>query len=300
VLRILLFLATNIAVIALASLTLWLLGVESYFTSQGIDFKALLIFCLVFGMSGSIISLLLSKPMAKWATHTRVIDDRTADMKEARLVETVRQLAQQANIGMPDVGVFPAEQANAFATGWNKNGALVSISRGMLDRYSEGEIRAVLAHEISHVANGDMVTLSLIQGVINAFVMFLARAIGFVIDRVVLKNENGHGLGYVVTVFVCQIVLSILASIIVMWFSRKREYAADSGAAYLVGAPLMISALAHLQRESEMPDEMPASLNAFGISEGKREGFSLAKLFTSHPPLDKRIEALQNFSAPVY
>jgi heat shock protein HtpX len=235
--------------------------------------------------------------MAKWATKTRLIDKKTTNLDEARLLETVRQLAQQANIGMPDVGVFPAEQANAFATGWNKNSALVSISEGMLSRYSEGEIKAVLAHEISHVANGDMITLSLIQGVINTFVMFLARVIGYVVDRVVLKNEEGVGFGYVVTVIVCEIVLSILASTILMWFSRKREYAADAGAAHLVGAPHMIAALAHLRQESEMPNEMPKSLNAFGIAEGKQEGFSLARLFMSHPPLEKRIEALQNLPA---
>ncbi|MDR0665582.1 MAG: protease HtpX [Helicobacteraceae bacterium] len=294
-LRIVLFLLTNIAVVVVASITLSLLGVRGYIDSSGVlDFQALLIFCFVFGMAGSFISLLLSKPMAKWATKTRLIKEGTSNINEARLLETVRQLAQQANIGMPDVGIFPAEQANAFATGWNKNGALVSISQGMLDRYSDGEVRAVLAHEISHVSNGDMITLSLIQGVINTFVMFLARVIGFVVDRVVLKNEEGRGFGYVITVIVCEIVLLILASTILMWFSRKREYAADAGAAYLVGAPYMIAALAHLQRESEMPNEMPKSLNAFGIAEGKREGFSLAKLFMSHPPLEKRIEALQN------
>ncbi|MDR1911123.1 MAG: protease HtpX [Helicobacteraceae bacterium] len=294
-LRILLFLATNVAIVVVASVTLSILGVNSYLTSEGLDFRALLIFCFVFGMTGSFISLMLSKHLAKWATKTRIVSADTSDIKEARLVETVRQLAQQANIGMPDVGIFPADQANAFATGWNKNRALVAISAGMLERYSDSEIRAVLAHEVSHVANGDMITLTLIQGVINTFVMFLARVIGYVVDRVVLKNEEGRGFGYVVTVVACEIVLSILASIIVMWFSRKREYAADEGAAYLAGAPSMIAALAHLQRESEMPNEMPKSLNAFGIAGGKQSGF--ARLFMSHPPLDKRIEALQNFVA---
>jgi heat shock protein HtpX len=295
-LRIALFLLTNLAVVTLLSITLSLFGVKGYLEGNELNVQALLIFSFVFGMGGSFFSLLISKWAAKWTTKTRIISADTRDHKEARLLETVRQLAQQANIGTPEVGVFPADQANAFATGWNKNSALVAISQGMLDRYSDGEVRAVMAHEISHVANGDMVTLALIQGVINAFVTFLARVVGYVVDRVVLKNEGKVGLGYYATVIVCQIVFTILASIILTWFSRRREYSADEGAASLAGAPLMIAALTHLQREVEMPNEMPKSLNAFGIAEGKSEGFSFAKLFMTHPPLEKRIEALQKFA----
>ncbi|GHV02887.1 protease HtpX [Campylobacterota bacterium] len=295
-LRIALFLLTNIAVVVIASVTLSLLGVNHYMSENGLNFQYLLIFCFVFGMVGSLVSLLLSKTIAKWSTKTAIIKNPT-NQKEAWLVDTVENLARQANIGKPDVGIFPADQANAFATGANRNHALVSISSGMLDRYPKEEVAAVLAHEISHVANGDMITLTLVQGVVNTFVMFFARVIGFAIDRVVFKHEGeGAGLGYVATVFVCEIVLGILASTIVMWFSRKREFGADEGAAYLVGAPAMVAALTHLQREIEMPNEMPKSLNAFGISSGKESGFSLASLFMSHPPLEKRIEALRNFS----
>ncbi|MDR2905846.1 MAG: protease HtpX [Helicobacteraceae bacterium] len=294
-LRILLFFATNIAVIAVASIVLSLLGVGSYVDQHGLNVTNLMIFCLIYGMVGSFISLLLSKPMAKWATRAKVIKTPENE-REMWLVEAVRNLAQRSNIGMPDVAIFPAAEPNAFATGWNRNSALVAISSGMLDRYSKHEIEAVMAHEVSHVANGDMVTLALVQGVINAFVMFFARIIGYIVDRAVLKNNEGLGLGYHITVFFAQVVLGFLASVIVMWFSRKREYRADAGAAYLVGAPSMIAALAHLQREVEMPSEMPQSMNAFGISQGKEEGFSLMKLFQSHPPLEKRIEALQNFT----
>jgi heat shock protein HtpX len=292
-LRVLLFLATNIAVILVASITLSLLGVKGYVTENGIDFNALLIFCFVFGMTGSFISLLLSKTIAKWSTHTRFIGDSPKNNQEAMLLQSVKQLAQQANIGMPDVGIFPAEEANAFATGFNRNHALVSISEGMLERYSDSEIKAVLAHEVSHIANGDMITMTLLQGVINTFVMFLARVIGYTVDKAVFKTKDGVGFGYYIVVFLCEIVLSILASIIVMWFSRIREYRADNGAARLAGADSMIAALAHLQEESEMPSEMPKSLNAFGIASGKRKGFSIASLFMSHPPIDKRIEALR-------
>ncbi|MDR2401517.1 MAG: protease HtpX [Deferribacteraceae bacterium] len=291
-LRIILFLATNLAIILVASITLSLLGFRGYLTENGINFNALLIFCFVFGMAGSFISLLLSKFLAKTSTGTKLIDDNSRDAREIMVLQTVRQLAKQAGIGMPDVGIFPANQANAFATGFNKNHALVSISQGMLNRYTDSEIKAVLAHEVSHIANGDMVTMTLLQGVINTFVMFLARVIGYTADKAIFKSKN-TGPGYYIVVFLCEIILSIIASIIVMWFSRVREYSADKGAARMAGAHSMIAALEHLQKESMMPNEMPKSLNAFAIAEGKHKGFSLANLFMSHPPLEKRIEALR-------
>lgn len=292
--RIALFLLTNLAIIVVASLTLNILGVGSYLDSAGgLNLTNLLIFCFVFGMTGAFISLLLSKWMAKMATRTKVIDTPRTQ-QEIWLVNTVKELARRSNIGMPEVGIFPADQANAFATGWNRNKALVAVSQGMLNRYSEEEVKAVMAHEIAHVANGDMITLALIQGVINTFVMFFARIIGYFVDRVVLKNEEGHGIGFFIATFVAEIILAILASMIVMWFSRRREFRADEGAAYLVGAPAMIAALAHLQRETQFPDQMPDSMNAFGINTGKREG--LAAFFMSHPPLEKRIEALKKFA----
>lgn len=292
--RIVLFLLTNLAVIIVASVTLSLLGVGSYLDSAGgLDLANLLVFCFVFGMAGAFVSLFLSKFMAKMATRTQIIEN-PRNPKEVWLLNTVAELARRSNIGMPEVGIFPADQANAFATGWNKNKALVAVSSGMLNRYSEEEVKAVMAHEIAHVANGDMVTLALIQGVINTFVMFFARIIGYAVDRVILKNEEEVGIGFYIATFVAEIVLAILASIIVMWFSRRREYRADEGAAYLVGAPAMIAALAHLQREINMPDQMPESMNAFGINSGKKEGFKA--LFMSHPSLDNRIAALKKFA----
>lgn len=290
--RILLFIATNIAVIALASITLRLLGFDSYLEqSGGINFNALLIFCGVIGMGGAIISLLISKWMAKRSTGTRVIE-QPRNASERWLVDTVRELAQQAGIGMPEVGVFDAAQPNAFATGWNRNQALVAVSTGLLRSMQPDEVRAVLAHEVGHVANNDMVTLALIQGVINTFVMFLARIIGHFVDRVVLKNERGFGIGYFITTIVAEIVLGMLAMMIVMWFSRFREFRADAAGARLAGKENMISALERLRAGSEMPDAMPESLQAFGINQGLRSG--LQAMFSSHPPLDARIEALRN------
>ncbi len=292
-LRVLLFLGTNIAVIAVASITLNLLGVDSYLQANqpyGLNFQSLLIFCFIFGMSGSLVSLFLSKWMAKMSTRTQIIE-QPRDTAEKWLLETVRELADEAGIGMPEVGIFPAMQSNAFATGWNKNNALVAVSEGLLRRFSHDEVRAVLAHEIGHVANGDMVTLSLIQGVVNTFVMFFARIIGSIVDRVVFKNENGHGIGFFVVTIVAEIVLGILASTIVMWFSRRREFRADDMGARLAGKGAMISALQRLKMESQVPDQMPDTLTAFGITKGQREGFKA--LFSSHPPLDDRIAALQ-------
>ncbi|MBZ0333791.1 protease HtpX [Marinobacter sp. JH2] len=291
--RILLFLATNLAVILVASFTLRLLGVDSYLAHQGINYSSLLIFAAVFGFAGSFISLLISKPMAKWSTKAKIIESPRTPA-ERWLMETVAELAQKAGIGMPEVAIFPASQSNAFATGWNKNNALVAVSEGLLHRFNQDEIRAVLGHEIGHVANGDMVTLSLIQGVVNTFVIFASRVIGSFVDRVVFKNENGHGMGFFIVSLVAEIVLGILASTIVFWFSRRREFRADIAGAQLAGRGAMINALARLKQESEVPDQMPDTLQAFGINRGSRSG--LAALFTTHPPLEDRIAALQKAS----
>lgn len=290
--RIALFLATNLAVLFLASITLQIIGVDSYFDQSGVnlDLPILLIFCAVFGVSGAMISLFLSKPIAKWSARVHVIKQPQTQV-EQWLVNTVASLSKEAGIGMPEVGIFPAQQSNAFATGWNKNNALVAVSEGLLRRMSQEEIRAVLGHEIAHVGNGDMVTLALIQGVINTFVMFFARIIGNLVDRAVFKNERGHGMGFYLTTFVTEIILGILASAIVMWFSRYREFRADEGGAALAGKHAMINALRRLQQEQDMPNQLPDSMTAFGINQGVRDG--LMKLFASHPPLEERIKALE-------
>lgn len=288
--RILLFLATNLAVILVASFTLKLLGVDSYLAQNGIEYGSLLAFAAVFGFAGSLISLMISKPMAKRSTGAKVIDTPSTPA-ERWLLETVAQLASNAGIGMPEVAVFPASQSNAFATGWNKNKALVAVSEGLLARFSKDEIRAVLGHEIGHVANGDMVTLALIQGVVNTFVIFAARVIGSFVDRVILKNESGHGMGFFIVSMVAELVLGILASMIVFWFSRRREFRADTAGAQLAGRSAMISALGRLQQESNVADQMPSTLQAFAISRGHRGG--LGALFMTHPPLEQRIQALE-------
>lgn len=290
-LRIGLFILTNLAVLVVASITLNLLGVGSYLDSRGgLDLQNLLAFCAVFGFSGALISLFISKWMAKKTTGTQIITQaRNAD--EHWLLETTRELAEKAGIKMPEVGIFPAQQANAFATGWNKNDALVAVSSGLLQRYSKEEVRAIIGHEIGHVANGDMVTLALVQGVVNTFVMFFARIIGHTVDRVILKNEEGHGIGFYIATFVAEIVLAFLAQIIVMWFSRRREYRADESGADLTSNSAMIAALTRLKHESEVPNQMPDALVAFGINQGMRSG--LQAMFSSHPPLEERIQALQ-------
>ncbi|MEZ5528392.1 MAG: protease HtpX [Porticoccaceae bacterium] len=293
-LRIGLFLATNIAILVLFSIVFRVLGLEQYLASQGIytNLSGLLIMCGFFGFAGSFFSLLISKWMAKMSTGTQLIEQpRTPE--ERWLVETVSDLAKKAGIGMPEVGIFPAQQSNAFATGWNKNNALVAVSAGLLHRFDKEEVRAVLAHEIGHVANGDMVTLSLVQGVLNTFVMFFARILGSIIDKAVFKNERGSGMGYFMTVMVLQVVLGIFASMIVMWFSRWREFRADAAGASLAGRTAMISALQRLQEETQahVPNQMPDTLTAFGISSGWKE--HATKLFMSHPPLAERIEALR-------
>lgn len=285
--RIGLFLATNIAVLIIASITLKLLGVDRF---TGTNHTDLLIFCAVFGFTGSFISLFLSKWMAKRGTGTQVIEQPRTH-HEQWLINTVQRQATEAGIGMPEVGIFPAYEANAFATGWNRNNALVAVSQGLLERFSREEVEAVLAHEIGHVANGDMVTLTLIQGVVNTFVMFFARIFGNFVDKAVFKNEDGPGIGYFVATIFAELVLGILASIVVMWFSRWREFRADAAGARLAGTGAMISALRRLQIESGQESDMPASMTAFAISGGLKNG--LAGLLMSHPPLEDRIAALQ-------
>ncbi len=290
--RILLFLATNLAVIVLASLTFRLLGFESILQANGVDLNltALLVFCALIGFGGSFISLLISKQMAKWSTGAKVIETPRNDA-ERWLLDTVQRLASKAGIGMPEVAVFPMAEPNAFATGASRDRALVAVSAGLLENMRPEEVEAVLGHEIGHVANGDMVTLTLIQGVVNTFVLFLARIAGFFVDRVVLKNERGLGIGYFVTTIVAEIVLGVLASAVVMWFSRYREFRADAAGAHLAGRQKMIAALERLKRAQEVPNTMPDSLVAFGITRGLSPGFRA--LFASHPPLEARIAALQ-------
>ena len=292
--RIGLFLLTNLAIIVVASISLRLLGVDSILANNGmdLDLRALLIFCAVFGFIGSFVSLLLSKFIAKRTSGTQIIQQPQTE-QERWLMQTVADLAKKADIGMPEVGIFPAQQSNAFATGWNRNNALVAVSAGLLQRFSRDEARAVLAHEIGHVANGDMITLSLVQGVVNTFVMFAARVIGFFVDRVVLKNNRGLGLGYWITTVVAEIALGILASTIVMWFSRQREFRADAAGARLAGRTAMLGALEKLRSETQaqIANEMPDTMTAFGISSGWKRKTS--KLCMTHPPLEERIKALK-------
>jgi heat shock protein HtpX len=292
--RIFLYVATNVAILVVLSITLRLLGVDRILDERGagLDLNALLIFSAVLGFSGSLISLALSKFMAKRAMGVRVIEQpRNAD--ESWLVETVRRQAQAAGIGMPEVGVFDTPEMNAFATGPRRNNALVAVSTGLLRGMSRKEAEAVLGHEISHVANGDMVTLTLIQGVVNTFVIFLSRVIGYTVDRVVFKTERGHGPAFLITVIIAQLVLGILASMIVMWFSRYREFRADAGGAKLEGREAMIGALERLRQQH--PGPLPDQLAAFGISGTLGQG--LKRLFMTHPPLEERIAALR--AAPV-
>jgi heat shock protein HtpX len=290
--RILLFLATNIAVLLLVSIVFSLLGLDGILAANGVDLdlQALLVMCAVFGFGGALISLFLSKWMAKRGTGTYIIE-QPRNRDEEWLLTTVRELASEAGIGMPEVGIFPSQAANAFATGWNRNSALVAVSAGLLQRFRPEEVRAVMAHEIGHVANGDMVTLTLIQGVVNTFVMFLARVIGHAIDRIVFKTERGYGMGYYIVTMVAQLVLGILASMIVFWFSRWREYRADAAGASLASSGSMIAALERLRQEQGLPQDLPNELTAFGISEQLKQGIS--SLFSSHPPLEDRIRALQ-------
>lgn len=291
--RVALFIATNLAVILVLSIVLRLLGVDSMLDEQnvGINYEGLLILSLVFGFGGSFISLAISKWMAKRATGAKVIES-PSNSTESWLVATVERLSRQAGIDPPEVAIYDSPEPNAFATGARRNNALVAVSTGLLKAMKQDEAEAVLAHEISHVANGDMVTLALVQGVVNTFVIFLSRIIGHIVDRVILKNERGFGIGYFVSVIAAQIVLGILASTIVMWVSRHREYRADAGSAALNGKQPMINALARLGGVKE--SRLPESLQAFGIAGGRGQG--LKRLFLSHPPIEERIAALQRLA----
>lgn len=288
--RIVLFLATNLAVVLVLSIVLNVLGVARPVSGAGINVPALLVFSLVVGFTGSIISLLMSKPMAKWSTGARVIE-QPANASELWLVNTVRALSERAGIGMPEVAVYDGEP-NAFATGAFKNSALVAVSTGLLANMKRDEVEAVLGHEVAHIANGDMVTLTLIQGVVNTFVVFLARVVGFFVDNMLFRkgeDDRGPGFGYMITVFVCEIVFGLLASIIVAWFSRQREFRADAGSAKLLGSPVpMQHALARLG--GMQPGGLPQSMAASGIAGG---GGGWGALFSTHPPMEERIAALQ-------
>lgn len=291
-LRIGLFLLTNLAVMLLVGIIFNLLGIQGILDANGVNLNlpGLLLMCAIFGIGGALISLLMSKTIARMTTRTQVIQQpQTAD--ERWLVETVRELSQKAGIGMPDVGIFPMPQANAFATGWNRNSALVAVSAGLLQRFNRDEARAVIGHEIGHVANGDMITLALIQGVVNTFVMFFARLVGFFVDRVLLRNEQGLGIGYFITSIIMDMVFGVFAMMIVAWFSRRREYRADAAGAHLASPDAMMAALARIKAESEAGREepLPSNMKAFGIY-----GNSMAALLASHPPLEDRILALQN------
>ncbi len=296
-LRILLFLATNVAVLLMISLVFQFLGLGTFLDRQGVhlDLNSLLVFSALIGMSGSFISLALSKWMAKTSMGVYVID-RPQNQTEAWLVSTVEKLARKAGIGMPEVGIFPSPLPNAFATGMDKNHALVAVSTGLLETMSPDEVEAVLGHEISHAANGDMTTLALVQGVVNTFVYFFATVIGHVVDRTLFRSQDeeggyvGYGPGYYLTQMVAQMLLGILATMIVMWFSRWREFRADAGGARLAGRQKMISALETLRRAAE-PEDLPGEFAAFGINGSIGRG--IARLFMSHPPIEERIKALK-------
>jgi heat shock protein HtpX len=290
--RIFLLIATNFAVIALLSVVIQIFGIDQWLAQRGQDYEALLLISAIFGFGGAFVSLLISKWMAKMTMRVRVIDQPRGEI-EQWLVATVRSQAQKAGIGMPEVGIFDSPDPNAFATGASRNSALVAVSTGLLNNMRRDEVEAVLGHEISHVANGDMITLTLIQGVLNTFVIFLARIIGGIVDSAMRGNneENrGPGMGYFLIVMIAQVILGLFASIIVAWFSRRREFRADAGGADLAGSRSMIGALAALKR-AHTPSQLPESMKAFGINSEKPG--TLQQLFMSHPPLDERIAALE-------
>jgi heat shock protein HtpX len=288
--RIILLIATNLAVVTLLSIVISALGLDRSLAQQGIQYFPLLAMAAIFGFGGAFISLLVSKPIAKWSTGAQAIDG-TEGTTQYWLVNTVKQLAEKAGIGMPEVAVYEGEP-NAFATGAFRDSALVAVSSGLLQSMSKKEIEAVLGHEIGHVANGDMITLTLIQGVVNTFVIFLSRIIGYIVDRVLLKNERGEGIGFFVTVLASQLVLGFLASMIVAWFSRQREFRADAASAGLLGSPQpMVAALTRLG--SMQPGAMPQALQAFGINSAP----GIMALFATHPPIEQRIAALQSRAA---
>jgi heat shock protein HtpX len=292
--RILLFVVTNLAIVLVLSVVMQLLGLDQYLAARGGSLYGLLIFAAVFGFGGSLISLAISKWMAKRAMGVEVIT-QPRNSTESWLINAVAAHARNAGIGMPEVGIFDSPEPNAFATGASRNNALVAVSTGLLQRMNEREVDAVLGHEISHVANGDMVTLALIQGVVNTFVIFLARIIGNLVDRAFFRSEDGRGPAFFVTVLVSEIVLGILASLIVFWFSRQREYRADRGGAQLAGRSNMIAALEKLKAAHE---PLPQQFAAFGIADGKMAG-GFAKLRMSHPPLEARIAALRALPAEI-
>ncbi len=294
--RVIYFLFTNFAILIVLSTAMRVLGVEPFLTAYGLNYQSLLIFALVFGMGGSFISLALSKWTAKRISGAQVIKE-PANETERWLVRTVSELAAKSNIGMPEVAIFPSDDMNAFATGMSRNKSLVAVSSGLLRKMDREKAKAVLAHEVAHAANGDMITLALIQGVVNTFVLFLSRVVGHTVDRVVFKNERGHGPAFWITTIIAEIVLAVLASIIVFYFSRKREYRADSGAAALVGKKPMIGALEALKASVRQP-HLPDKLAAFGISGAKRRG--LKALFATHPDLDDRITTLEMSVYPDY
>jgi heat shock protein HtpX len=286
--RIFLFLATNMAIVLVLSVTMRLLGVEPYLNANGLNLGSLLIFAAVMGFGGSLISLAISKWSAKKSMGVRVID-APANSTEFWLVETVRKYSEKAGIKMPEVGIYDAPDVNAFATGMSKNSSLIAVSTGLLQQMTRQEAEAVIGHEVAHAANGDMVTLALIQGVVNTFVMFLSRVIGHLVDRVVFKTERGQGPAFFVTMIVAELVLGVLASMIVMYFSRQREFRADVGGATLAGRQNMIAALERLK--SQHPQPLPEKMAAFGIAGGV--GGGLKRLFMTHPPLEERIAALR-------
>jgi heat shock protein HtpX len=287
--RIVLFLATNLAVVFVLSIVVHLFGADRWLNANGLNIQQLLIFCAIFGMGGAFISLAMSKWMAKRFTGARVID-QPQNSAEAWLLSTVQRLARSASIGMPEVAIYEGPEMNAFATGMSKNNALVAVSSGLLHSMSQDEVEAVLGHEISHVANGDMVTLTLLQGVLNTFVMFLARVIGYVVDNAMRgdRSDRGGGFGYFITVMILQTVFGILASMIVAWFSRYREYRADAGGAHLAGKRKMVGALQRLASGHEQ-STLPQQMSAFGINGG-----GVRQLFATHPPIEQRIARLQS------
>ncbi|MDE0249810.1 MAG: protease HtpX [Gammaproteobacteria bacterium] len=289
--RIILFLITNFSIVLVLSVSARVLGLDHWLAQQGLagQLNGLLLMSLAFGFGGAFISLAISKWMAKRSMGVKVIE-QPANRSEQWLLETVRRQAEQAGIGMPEVGIFDSPQPNAFATGMNRNRALVAVSTGLLGVMSQDEVEAVLGHEVSHVANGDMVTMGLLQGILNTFVIFLSRVVGLLVDKVIFKVQRGIGPGYFIASIIAEIILGILAAIIASWFSRRREFRADAGGARLAGREKMIAALQRLQAQSE-PEELPGQLAAFGIS-GRVKG-GLQKLLMSHPPLSERIASLK-------
>ncbi|MEM8983062.1 MAG: protease HtpX [Pseudomonadota bacterium] len=289
--RIALFVMTNIAVLIVISVAFNVLGLSSIDAAGGLDLTSLLIMSAIIGFAGSLISLFMSKRMALWQTRARVIDT-PRDATESWLLNTVQRQANAAGIGMPDVAIYDSPDVNAFATGASRNNALVAVSTGLLRGMSQDEVEAVLGHEVSHVANGDMITLTLIQGVVNTFVVFLSRIVGYFVDRVVFKNEDGVGIGYFLASIVAQIVFGFLAYFIVAWFSRQREFRADDGGARLAGSGKMIAALQRLQRQQQATAGLPEQIAAFGIRSSGQASL-LQRLMSTHPPLEQRIAALQ-------